>query len=206
MWNSWFFKFVVCWNKSLSHYLEKVKGNKSEGKDVLHACTLNSSLQAIKMEFWGWLILQKSSKASHFWEESLETRIGGGDKMYSQWEGEGSKKQGKICAWLWRTSERKEKEWGKLRVSRPASPSHSVQSLQSADLVTSARGGGGGIERGRGRERERRRWRGGSVVAVCGIGTLSGSGRGWDRLNHPWQWSTWLWRSGEKDEGKEARP
>lgn len=56
-------------------------------------------------------------------------------------------------------------------------PPHSVQSVQLADLVTSARGGGGGIERGRGGgERERRRRRGSSVVAVCGIGALGG---GW---------------------------
>lgn len=61
------------------------------------------------------------------------------------------------------------------KVFRQASPSHSVQSVQLADLVTSARGGGG-IEGGRGGERERRR--GSSVdrrVAVCGIGTLGGS-------------------------------
>lgn len=54
-------------------------------------------------------------------------------------------------------------------------PPHSVQSVQSADLFTSARGGGGGIEGGRGGERERRRRRGSSVVAVCGIGALGGS-------------------------------
>jgi len=66
------------------------------------------------------------------------------------------------------------------RVSRQASPSHSVQSVQLADLVTSARGRRrGGIEGRRGGgERERRR-RGGSGVdrgvAVCGVGTLGGS-------------------------------
>lgn len=109
---------------------------------------------------------------------------------------------------LWRTSERKEKEWRKPKVSRQASPSQSVYSVQLADLVTSARGGGG-IERGRGGERERRRRRGSSVdrrVAVCGIGTLGGSwrGRGW--LNHPWQWSARLRRCGEKDKVEGARP
>lgn len=85
------------------------------------------------------------------------------------------------------------------------SPPLFAQSVQLADLVTSARGGGG-IEGGRRGERERRRRRGSSVVAVSGIGTLGGSWRGWGRLNHPWQWSVRLRRSEEKDEGQGARP
>lgn len=102
---------------------------------------------------------------------------------------------------LRRKSQPKEKEWRKPNVLKQASPSQSVHCVQLADLVTSARGGGGGIEGGRGGERKWRRRRGGSVdrwVAVCGIGTLSGSWRGWGRLNHPWQWSVtgtkWLVR------------
>lgn len=68
------------------------------------------------------------------------------------------------------------------------SPSLLGQRVQLADLVTRARGGGGIEGRGRG-ERERRRRRGSGVVAVCGIGTLGGSWRGWGWLNHPRQWS-----------------
>lgn len=81
------------------------------------------------------------------------------------------------------------------------------RSVQLADLLTSARGGGG-IKGGRGGEGERRRRRGSSVdrrVAVCGIGTLGGSWRGWGRLNHPRQWSARLRRSWEKDKGQGAR-
>lgn len=160
------------------------------------------------MECWGCLFSQRSSKAFKFWEGITRHRTRGrGHNVLSMiTRGEKrAKSRANSVHWLRRTSERKEKEWGKPKLSRQAIPSHSVQSVQPADLVASARGGGG-IERGRGGERERRRRRGGSVVAVCGIGTLSGSWRGWERLNHPWQWSVWLRRSRERDEGEGARP
>lgn len=124
--------------------------------------------------------------------------------MYCQWqqEGESSKKQGRFCAWFVtnkRTKGERKKESQKFPDKQ--APPHAVQSVQWADLVTSARGRGG-IEGGRGGERESRRRRGSGALAVCGIGTLGGSWRGWGRLNHPWQWNAWLRRSEEKDEGE----
>lgn len=124
--------------------------------------------------------------------------------MYCQWqqEGESSKKQGRFCAWFVtnkRTKGERKKESQKFPDKQ--APPHAVQSVQWADLVTSARGRGG-IEGGRGGERESRRRRGSGALAVCGIGTLGGSWRGWGRLNHPWQWNAWLRRSEEKDGGE----
>lgn len=87
----------------------------------------------------------------------------------------------------------------RLQTSNP--PPVFAQSVQLADLVASARGGG--IEgrrrrRRRGGERERRWRRGSGDVTVCSVGTL-----GWGWLYHPWQQSARL-RRREKRDGEQG--
>lgn len=146
------------------------------------------------------------SKHLIFWG-SLETRSRGRRGLtYSQWKQEGKSSNTKGGFIYMGCEEQKERKWRKPKVSRQASPSQSVQSVQLADLVTSASRGGGGIEGGRrGGERKRRSRRGSRVdrrVAVSGIGTLGGSWRGRRLLNHLRQGSVRPRQSVEKDKGR----
>lgn len=113
--------------------------------------------------------------------------------------GRSSDAQDWFSAELLGKNEHKENELRKPNVSKQANGNPFplfAPSGHLADLVASARGGGG--VKGRRGEGKRRGWRG-SVVALCGIGTLGGSWWWQGQLNHLWQWSVRLRRCEEED-------